>query len=85
MHAVDQIKNLSPRCRLGQGASTVGVQDLLIVEDTTWTSQEENSSGHVGVLARTTSWIRHLGFDDALVIVIRRAGSHLHRMSMDFE
>jgi len=47
-----------------------GVAYLLIIEYTSWSSQEEYCGSHVRVLPRTTSRVRHLTLEDALVILV---------------
>lgn len=76
------IEHLSPSCRLCESVSTIGVQNLLVVEDTTWTSQEEDCRSHVGVLTRTTSRVRHLRLDDGLVVLVGLASCHLQYISI---
>jgi len=75
---------LSPRCGLCERASAIGVQDLLVEEDTAWTSQQEYSRSHVGVSARATSRVAHAGLDTALVVFVGSASGHLHRVSSTF-
>jgi len=75
---------LSPRCGLCESASAIGVQDLLVEEDATWTSQQEYSRCHISVGTRTTSGVAHAGLDTALVVLVGSASGHLYRVSSTF-
>jgi len=50
---------LSPRRRLRKRIAAIRIQDLLVVENTAWASQEKYSRGHVSILTRTTCGIGH--------------------------
>jgi hypothetical protein len=72
---------LSPRRRLRKRVTAVRVQDLLVVEDTSWTSQHKNGSSHVGVLAGAAGGVGHLTVVDTLVVLIGATSGHLEEVS----
>jgi hypothetical protein len=70
-------RQLSPRCGLRERTSAIRVQDLLVVEYTTWSSQHEYSRGHVSVSTWATRRVAHARLDTALVVLVGFTSGHL--------
>lgn len=62
---------------LDESVSSVREQSLLVVEESTWTGQEEHGSSHVAVVTSPLSWVGWLHVKRALVVFARVSSGHL--------
>jgi len=63
--------------RAGQSRTTIWVQNLVVVEHTTWTSQEEDRRTHIGVVTWSSGWVTNFAVEVALVVLARGTRGHL--------
>jgi hypothetical protein len=66
---------------LDKSVTSIRVQNLFVVEDTTRTGKEEYSGTHVEVITRASGRVRHSLVHLGLVVLARFASSHLEAVS----